>query len=383
MQSDCGNYTGMALLDLQKAFDTVDHKILLDKLHAMGVSDTSVGWFRSYLCGRSQFVCINGTNSDFLPIVCGVPQGSILGPLLFLAYVNDMESSVTCKLLLYADDSALLISGKSIGVIEQLLTDELNKVHEWLIDNKLSIHLGKTEVILYGPPRKSKGKILNVTCGNIAIGCKDSVTYLGAELDRKLSGELMANKILKKVNSRLKFLYRKSKFLNMKTRQMLVSALVQCHFDYACSFWFKSITQLTRTKLVRSQNKAIRFILNKNYCDHVSAEDYQLAGFLPLHYRVDFLMLSHMFKINTLLAPSYLIENFKLISHNYNTRSYKNYELAVLGSQGQATFKYNGVILWRNIDNDTKDSQNIVNFKKSIKQYMWKKVFEKEQSVSY
>ena len=171
-QTDIGNYTGMALLDLQKAFDTVDHQILLDKLNAMGASNTSIGWFRSYLCNRSQLVCINGVNSDSSPIVCGVPQGSILGPLLFLAYVNDMKLSVTCKLLLYADDSALLISGKSLVNIEQQLTTQLNYVHEWLIDNRLSIHLGKTEVILFGPTKRIKGKSLNVTCNEIVIQCK-------------------------------------------------------------------------------------------------------------------------------------------------------------------------------------------------------------------
>ena len=103
-----------------------------------------------YLGGRSQVVDVKGTISQPKEIDCGVPQGSILGPLLFLIYVNDMQAAVKCKLLLYADDSALLVSGKDVNEIQKVLSDELNSVCEWLVDNKLSIHLGKTESILFG-----------------------------------------------------------------------------------------------------------------------------------------------------------------------------------------------------------------------------------------
>ena len=142
-------YTGMILLDLQKAFDTVDHLILCDKLRAMGVC--SVDWFESYLSGRNQFVQVNVTTSDSSPITCGVPQGSILGPLLFLCYVNDMEISISseCKLLLYADDSAILYSHKNPEVISRKLSLELESCSKWLVDNKLSLHLGKTECIFW------------------------------------------------------------------------------------------------------------------------------------------------------------------------------------------------------------------------------------------
>ena len=105
-----GLYVGMVLIDLQKAFDTVDHEILCKKLKSMGINSTE--WFQSYLGGRNQVVEANDTLSDAGIVNCGVPQGSILGPLLFLCYINDMPMSLKCKLLLYADDSALLISGK-------------------------------------------------------------------------------------------------------------------------------------------------------------------------------------------------------------------------------------------------------------------------------
>ena len=119
---DQGNLTGMILLDLQKAFDTVDHEILLKKLSAAGLSIPATSWFGSYLKDRNQFVELNNTKSDLNPVTCGVPQGSILGPLLFLLYVNDMTSSVEkcCNLYLYADDSGLSVSGKNVKEIENI-----------------------------------------------------------------------------------------------------------------------------------------------------------------------------------------------------------------------------------------------------------------------
>ena len=135
-----GNFVGMVLIDLQKAFDTVDHGILIEKLRAMGVDN--IDWFRSYLSDRRQCVDIAGYMSDFLPISCGVPHGSILGPLLFLFYINDMSLSLNCMLSLYADDSALLLSHKDSSVIAERLSIELGACKKWLVDNRLSLHVG-------------------------------------------------------------------------------------------------------------------------------------------------------------------------------------------------------------------------------------------------
>ena len=149
---DKGNYTGMVMIDLQKAFDTFDHDILLNKLKAIGLDDLSISWYSSYLKNRFQKTEIDGIFSDPMVVPCRVPQGSILGPLLFLIYVNDMEAAVSCRLIFYADYPALLVSGTSVSVIEETLGHELT---EWLVDNKLYIHLGKTESILFGSNKKN------------------------------------------------------------------------------------------------------------------------------------------------------------------------------------------------------------------------------------
>ncbi|CAL4179460.1 unnamed protein product [Meganyctiphanes norvegica] len=141
-----GKYVGMVLLDLQKAFNTVDHEILCKKLEGMGIDFTE--WFKSYLGNKNETISEPGIVS------CGIPQGSILGPLLFLCYVNDMPISVKCKLFLYADDSALIVSRSDPQAIASLFSKELESCRKWLMDNKLSLHLGKTESILFGPKKK-------------------------------------------------------------------------------------------------------------------------------------------------------------------------------------------------------------------------------------
>ena len=171
----------------------------------MGIDYTD--WFKSYLGGRKQSVVANGVSSDPQTVKCGVPQGSILGPLLFLCYVNDMPISLKCKLLLYADDSALMVSGSDPKQIEDTLSNELKSCRQWLIDNKLSLNLGTKEAILFGTKRRlRKVESFEVMCdGNIIQNVK-SVKYLGLQLDEDLAGEIIVKEITKKVNSRLRFL---------------------------------------------------------------------------------------------------------------------------------------------------------------------------------
>ena len=156
----------MILIDLKKAFDTIDHNILLEKLKAIGFCDDTVNWFHSYLTDRAFLVSIANKYSSISKFSYGVPQGSILGPLLFLIYVNDMKQAVSSDLLLYADDSCLIFQHKHVTEIEKHLNNDFSNLCEWFLDNKLSIHFGedKTNSILFGTKRKLRkvGK-LNIT----------------------------------------------------------------------------------------------------------------------------------------------------------------------------------------------------------------------------
>ena len=215
-----GNFVGCVLLDLRKAFDTVNHGILIDKLKAVGVSSTD--WFSSYLSGRSQCIEVNGVASEFLPITCGVPQDSILGPLLFLLYINDMNISTNCELSLYADDSALFFAHRDATVIGQRLSSELSNCKRWLVDNKLSLHVGKTECLLFGSKsRLRRAGDFQVLCEGTAVQRVSVVKYLGCCLDECLSGTVHVTNVMKACVGRLSFLYQNSKLLDFSTKNAM------------------------------------------------------------------------------------------------------------------------------------------------------------------
>ena len=382
---DKGDLTGLVLLDLQKAFDTVDHNILLSKLSAVGLNLTSVNWFKSYLTQRSQLVEVEGTRSETRNVTCGVPQGSILGPLLFLIYVNDMQKAVNCKLLLYADDSCLLVSGKNVQDIENTLSHELQNVSDWLVDNKLSLHLGKTESIIFGSHKRLKNKKeLNVVCNGVKIDSKPNVNYLGTKLDQTLSGETTANSVISKCNSRLKFLYRKANYFDFTTRRNLAMALIQCHFDYACSAWYGGLKLKLKQRLQICQNKMIRYVLGLHPRSHIGYNEFKIVNWLPVEKRVQQLNVNHMFKIFNNTAPSYLSEQFERVQnqHHYRTRgSSHNFIVPGVNSAGRSSFSFVGAKNWNNLPGHIKQCITKENFKLEVKKYFMECVANEEEAI--
>ena len=380
MEISQGKYVGMVLIDLQKAFDTVDHDILLEKLDAMGFNHNK--WFESYLKGRKQMVVVNDVSSETGIVTCGVPQGSILGPLLFLCYVNDMPISVKCKLLLYADDSALIVSGFDSKKIADELSRELESCRQWLIDNKLSLHLGKTEAILFGSKRKLKrANSFDVKCGEIKVKNVKSVKYLGLQIDNNLSGTSVIEDIVKKCNTRLKFLYRYNDMLNLEVRKTLCTALVQCSFDYSCCSWYPGINETFKKKLQVMQNKMIRFILRLDNRAHIGNDELIRAGFFSVSDRIKQLKLGHVFKIWNKTCPSYLTENFSRLNENTDrseTRSYAyNFQVPRLST---TTFAYTAIKEWNCLSNKIKDIKGEQSFKENVKKFIRETAKELESS---
>ena len=171
-------------------------------------------WFRSYLTNRTFLVNVEKSFSDPGKLDCGVPQGSILGPLLFLLYVNDMPGSIGCDMLLYADDTCLVFQAKDLDSISLTLNTEFNKLCDWFVDNKLSIHFGddKTKSILFSGKNRPRDDKLKISRGTTEIAQHNEINYLGCLFDEKCTGEAMALKVIEKINCRLKFLWRKISF---------------------------------------------------------------------------------------------------------------------------------------------------------------------------
>ena len=182
-----GNFVGLAMLDVQKAFDSVDHDMLSEKICLIGIDPE---WFKSYLHARKQTVAIKDHLSSEKNIKYRVPQGSILGPWCYLIYSNDISTSVTCKLLMYADDTILLISNRDLAKVASGLSREISNYFHWLTNNLLSMHMGKTEVIVLSLKRKRHlTKDFVIECQGKAIKPSDTVKYLGLSIDSTLSGE--------------------------------------------------------------------------------------------------------------------------------------------------------------------------------------------------
>lgn len=370
-----GNLVGMVLIDLQKAFDTVDHEILIEKLRSLNMS--SLSWFRSYLTERQQCVEVDGVRSRFLDVTCGVPQGSILGPQLFLIYINDMRISVDCKLALYADDSALIFSHKDCGFIAERLSKELSNCKVWLIDNKLSLHVGKTECILFGTSRKLK-KVENfpVTCDGVPVNRVSSVKYLGVKLDENLNGKVHADFVIKACSGRISFLYRNASCLDYFSRKILCSALIQPFIDYCTSSWYSGLTRKLKNRFDVLQRRMVRFIFFKDGRDHVDERDLLKLSWLSIPDRVDFFKLKHVFKIRNKMAPEYLMNNFKSVSlaHSYNTRgSAHNFFIPKDTSKCPTSFATTGMKLWNGLPNFLKEVKLENIFRSKLKEYFLSK----------
>ena len=295
-----------------------------------------------------------------------------------------MPISVKCKLLLYADDSALIISGTDPKLIAEELSKELEACQQWLKDNKLSLHLGKTESIIFGSKRKLKDvKSFEVRCENIIINKVNEIKYLGLQIDSNLSGENAVMNILKKANARLKFLYRYKDMLNFSARKTLCSALIQCHFDYACSSWYPGINKNLKDKLQIAQNKMIRFILNLGSRSHIGQKELVKAGFLNVSKRVTQLKLGHVFKINDKTSPQYLSKHFHRLNEDVERITTRgkahNFHIPRISTN---TFAYTAIKDWNNLPSNIKEIKSENSFKEKIKKHLVEMANREERVIS-
>ena len=236
---DKGKLTGLAFLDLSKAFDTLDHDLLLMKLADFGLSKSSVNWFNAYLTNRTQSVIINGMQSDAEPILYGVPQGSVLGPLLFIMYINDLPSVTKyCKVHLYADDTLLFFESSSVQAIEAALSQDLDHVVGWLNQNYLMLNHSKTKVMLLGTHQKlSSVQSFAVSVNDTDLERVYKFKYLGVFLDPCLNWNEHIDHIGNKISSRLGMLRRARKVIPKGACITLFNAMVLPLFDYCCVVW--------------------------------------------------------------------------------------------------------------------------------------------------
>ena len=237
---DRGNVNAVVFVDLKKAFDTVDHDILLSKMSLYGIQGTALHWFKSYLANRTQRCLVNGSLSEICSLKCGVPQGTILGPLLFLIYINDLPNCLTlCQPRMYVDDTHITYAGVDVNSIQLNLNYDLDKLNKWLISNKLNLNSAKTKFMLTGSRQKlsTLSNPLKLSIDNVAIEHGSSVKSLGIFIDENLRWQTHIDKLSKKVASGIGAIKRIRPFVPPPTLHYIYNALIQSHFDYCNPVW--------------------------------------------------------------------------------------------------------------------------------------------------
>ena len=365
---------GVVALDLRKAFDTVDHAILLDKLHYYGFKDSTLGWFKSYLTNRQQASCVNGNLSEAKTITTGVPQGSILGPLLFLIYMNDIGASFKhSKLNLYADDTLFYYSNPSINTISHVLKEDLSLVAAWLKTNKLSLHLEKTNSMLISSKPKGDND-LNLTLNDAPVTQVDSCKYLGVQIDSRLKFSDHFDMVLTRVRRAIGVFSRAARFIPPHARVTLFNTLILPHIDYCSTVWSTSIRKQDLIKLQRIQNRAMRIILECAPRTHIT-DMLDTIKWMSIKQRFFYNHCNLLWKINNNMTPDYLSTFFTPISsiHSHNTRSASAGRFYISQSHPKS-LNATGSKIWNTLPQHVRDTSSLYSFKKSVLNYIFSHV---------
>jgi hypothetical protein len=349
-------------IDLSKAFDTIDHNLLLKKLKIYGVRGNALKLLESYINDRYQFVSYDNVESHSMSLSVGVPQGSILGPLLYLIYTNDFYRCLkTAHSIQYADDTTLLIKGNSIEDLNLSTNQELNNINDWFKSNKLSLNANKTYAVLFRTPQsKVSESDVRLSINGNPVTITGHTKFLGVYIDQYLTYEQHINYISGKISKTVGVMNRIKNIIDKKSLKLIYYSLIFPYLTYCNIEWCLNYkNRLNRLTVL--QKKAIRIINKESYKAHTGIL-FKNNKILKLEDLPTYLIGIYMFKIrNCLTLPKFDV--FKINHRNPSLYYIPN----VRTNYGKNTLLYQGPKIWNAVETTIKLSKSVYIFKNSIK----------------
>jgi len=360
--------TGTLFLDLSKAFDLVNHKLLISKLQSYHVSSESVAFFESYLSNRSQYVFLNGKRSHEGEIKNGVPQGSILGPLLFSIFINDLPLHISCpnvRCSLFADDSTLDVSSRDPYFIANCLQSSLEDVAQWCKVNYMALNPSKTECMLITTRQKHQLRppSLSLSLNSIPIKQVKEHRLLGVTVDEQLSWHAHLDTMCKTVSKNVFLLSRLTHLTDIHTRKLFYHAHIQSHIDYASTVW-DGCSEACIKRLNSLHRRAVKLILPKR--SDSTEQRMKDLGMLPLRKHLVYNKGIFMHRVSHSSAPRYLMDLFSPAASQYKKTRKSLFVPRPRIDIFKNSIAYSGAHLWNALPEEITQVTSISAFKAQL-----------------
>ena len=366
---DNGLNVGVVAIDLSKAFDCMPHGLLLAKLSAYGFNEEACEMMKSYVMKREQRVKIGETYSEWVQNIKGVPQGSILGPLLFNIFINDLLfTDFKSNIDNYADDNTLSCEDYDHSVLSQKLTEDCLKAMEWFDRNNMKANANKFQVMFLNR-NNTVHQTMSININGIELQSSNSINVLGVEIDRELKFSQHVNDTCTKIGKQVNAVKRIKNFLERRAKLVIYNSYIKCNLNYCSVVWmFSNKTEME--KLERTNKRALRVVTNKFHLSYktLCAEEKQLSVYKHCLKSAALLM----YKVRRDTAPLYVKELFTLQESGYEMRDNNKFILPAYNSvnYGKNSFRYLGAKLWNKIPLEIKNKNSLNTFKSAITQWL-------------